>query len=64
MFPKPLISWLRGLDLNQRPLGYEGKSAGRAHQRKPTELKIVPICTMPSLGDLGSSRSVYFIVFS
>jgi len=23
IFPKPLISWLRGLDLNQRPLGYE-----------------------------------------
>src|SRR5881296_3025968 len=34
-------------------MGYEGKSAGRAHQHKPTQLKIVPISTMPSLGDLG-----------
>src|SRR5882672_307806 len=23
LIPKPLICWLRGLDLNQRPLGYE-----------------------------------------
>jgi hypothetical protein len=26
-FPKPLIYWLRGLDLNQRPLGYERETA-------------------------------------
>jgi hypothetical protein len=35
----PLISatsWLRGLDLNQRPLGYEGKSALHTNQRDPT----------------------------
>jgi hypothetical protein len=25
VFPKPLTSWLRGLDLNQRSLGYESE---------------------------------------
>src|SRR5437667_10396837 len=28
--------WLRGLDLNQRPLGYEGKSAPHTDQKDPT----------------------------
>jgi hypothetical protein len=32
----PSILWLRGLDLNQRPLGYEGKSALHTDQREPT----------------------------
>ncbi len=36
MFPKPLISWLRGLDLNQRPLGYEGKSGRHNNRDEPT----------------------------
>jgi hypothetical protein len=30
------ISWLRGLDLNQRPLGYEGKSAPHTDQKDLT----------------------------
>ena len=34
-WPKPVILWLRGLDLNQRPLGYE-----------PNEL---PDCSTPRL---------------
>src|SRR5207253_3499472 len=29
------LTWLRGLDLNQRPLGYEGKSALHTDQREP-----------------------------
>ena len=28
-------NWLRGLDLNQRPLGYEGKSALHTDQKEP-----------------------------
>ena len=28
--------WLRGLDLNQRPLGYEGKSDLHTDQKDPT----------------------------
>src|SRR5439155_7353798 len=32
----PRRQWLRGLDLNQRPLGYEGKSALHTDQREPT----------------------------
>src|SRR2546422_8303507 len=35
IFPKPLISWLRGLDLNQRPLGYE-PFAIRHHSQRAT----------------------------
>ena len=30
-------TWLRGLDLNQRPLGYEGKSGRQSYQDEPTE---------------------------
>src|SRR2546422_4240854 len=30
------ITWLRGLDLNQRPLGYEGESALHPDQKDPT----------------------------
>ena len=33
----PRIKWLRGLDLNQRPLGYERKSGSDSHQEDPTE---------------------------
>jgi len=29
--------WLRGLDLNQRPLGYEGKSSDRGNQDEPSQ---------------------------
>src|SRR5437667_7639114 len=32
----PCFSWLRGLDLNQRPLGYEGKFSHQSYQDKPT----------------------------
>jgi hypothetical protein len=32
----PLFLWLRGLDLNQRPLGYEGKFALHTAQKDPT----------------------------
>src|SRR5439155_4770966 len=31
-----VAGWLRGLDLNQRPLGYEGKSGRHSNQEKPT----------------------------
>src|SRR5437867_1134429 len=31
-----LLPWLRGLDLNQRPLGYEGKSSRDTSRDKPT----------------------------
>ncbi len=30
--------WLRGLDLNQRPLGYEGKSGYEPHRDEPIEI--------------------------
>src|SRR6266850_4052655 len=36
LIPKPLICWLRGLDLNQRPLSYEGNSRARP-PHEPTE---------------------------
>src|SRR5438034_9284699 len=32
----PRRQWLRGLDLNQRPLGYEWKSALHTDQKEPT----------------------------
>ncbi len=31
----PRSDWLRGLDLNQRPLGYEGNPDHHALQRQP-----------------------------
>src|SRR2546425_11002393 len=33
----PRRSWLRGLDLNQRPLGYEGKSGHHSDQDEPSQ---------------------------
>ena len=56
--------WLRGLDLNQRPLGYEGKSGHEGGQDKPTRSQITPIYAVRRLGPFGSSRSIYFIVTS
>jgi hypothetical protein len=29
------LKWLRGLDLNQRPLGYEGKTCPKSGRRQP-----------------------------
>ena len=29
------MEWLRGLDLNQRPLGYEGKSSPQTNREEP-----------------------------
>ena len=49
--------WLRGVDLNHRPLGYESNSARQARQRQPAKskqmlksmlpelLRFVPLCT-------------------
>src|SRR2546428_3695966 len=31
------ITWLRGSDLNRRPLGYEGKSSHHRNQDEPTQ---------------------------
>jgi hypothetical protein len=31
------LAWLRGLDLNQRPLGYEGKFGHHSNQDEPNE---------------------------
>src|SRR5437660_2581109 len=31
------LAWLRGLDLNQRPLGYEGKSGHHSNQDVPNQ---------------------------
>ena len=31
------LTWLRGLDLNQRPLGYEGKFGPHSNQDEPNE---------------------------
>jgi hypothetical protein len=53
MVSVPLISgtsWLRGLDLNQRPLGYEGKSVLHTDQREPTGANYD--------GDLGGDKAV------
>ena len=46
----PATSWLRGLDLNQRPLGYEGKFGLHTDQGDPTGTKYD--------GDLRADRAV------
>jgi hypothetical protein len=33
------VDWLRGLDLNQRPLGYEGKISLHMEQLQPSNTK-------------------------
>src|SRR5438034_653638 len=53
LIPKPLICWLRGLDLNQRPLGYEptrGPDCNRLLPMKAPETRASP--SLP----LGSDR--------
>jgi hypothetical protein len=42
LLANPLLSWLRGLDLNQRPLGYERNIGHDAAQRDTTSSKTVP----------------------
>src|SRR5881396_2416038 len=53
LIPKPLICWLRGLDLNQRPLGYEPTPGPDCNRLRP--IKAAETRASPSL-PLGSDR--------
>jgi hypothetical protein len=53
------VKWLRGLDLNQRPLGNEGKSGRDGHQVPPTDsIREAPL--QPAwLGWVGARRQAF-----
>src|SRR5205809_5113382 len=53
LIPKPLICWLRGLDVNQRPLGYEPTPGPDCNRLLP--IKAPETRASPSL-PLGSDR--------
>src|SRR5580700_6980595 len=54
LFPKTY--WLRGLDLNQRPLGYEGKASPSSGRCQPSRYKENKAITAVVSACLGSRR--------
>src|SRR5438128_2789131 len=50
MFPKLLFSWLRGLDLNQRPLGYEPTPGPHGNRLRPINAAETRASPSPPLG--------------
>src|SRR5207247_9853348 len=60
LIPKPLICWLRGLDLNQRPLGYEPTPGPHCNRLLPIKAAETRASPSPPLG--GANKNTYVLV--